>query len=437
MLLRGRACLEWRRRRSTSFDRLSFGVFAMSFSDVERAVQALRDGKLIIVVDDADRENEGDFICAAQSITPDQVDFMLKIGRGTMCVPMSVEEAERLNLKPVIDDRSNTAPHKTAFLTMVDHQDAGTGVSAENRAITVRELANPSATGADFVRPGHMAPLMAMDGGVLRRAGHTEAAVDLMQLAGLRPVGTLIEICSQHGHGMADLAELEEISSEHNIPILSIEALIKYRRMREQLVKRAVEVSIPTQRFGTPSMIGYQVAHESQEPLAMVWGDLSKVDAPLVRMHSSCFTGDVLDSLRCDCGDQLNIAMQMIHEEGAGAVVYLPQEGRGIGLLAKLQAYRLQDEGLDTVEANHKLGFKADMRDYMVGLQILKDLGLQRVRLLTNNPKKTEDFVYNAWDLELVEQVPIVAPPHECRTSYMAAKKEKMGHMLPDEAIGN
>ena len=409
----------------------------MSFSDVERAIQALSAGEMIIVVDDADRENEGDFICAAQSITSEQVDFMLKIGRGTMCVPMSAEEAKRLNLNPVIDDSSNTAPHKTAFLTMVDHERAGTGVSAENRAITVRELANPSATASNFVRPGHMAPLMAMDGGVLRRAGHTEAAVDLMRLAGLRPVGTLIEICSQYGHGMADLAELEEISTQHNIPILSIEALIKYRRMREQLVKRAVEVSIPTQRFGTPQMIGYQVAHESQEPLAIVWGDLSKVDAPLVRMHSSCFTGDVLDSLRCDCGDQLHMAMQMIHEEGAGAVVYLPQEGRGIGLLAKLQAYRLQDEGLDTVEANHKLGFKADMRDYMVGLQILKDLGLQRVRLLTNNPKKTEDFVYNAWDLELVEQVPIVAPPHECRTSYMAAKKEKMGHMLPDEATGN
>ena len=274
----------------------------MSFSDVERAIQALIAGEMIIVVDDADRENEGDFICAAQSITSEQVDFMLKIGRGTMCVPMSAEEAKRLNLNPVIDDSSNTAPHKTAFLTMVDHERAGTGVSAENRAITVRELANPSATASNFVRPGHMAPLMAMDGGVLRRAGHTEAAVDLMRLAGLRPVGTLIEICSQYGHGMADLAELEEISTQYDIPILSIEALIKYRRMREQLVKRAVEVSIPTQRFGTPQMIGYQVAHESQEPLAIVWGDLSKVDAPLVRMHSSCFTGDVLDSLRCDCG---------------------------------------------------------------------------------------------------------------------------------------
>ncbi|MEQ9408362.1 MAG: GTP cyclohydrolase II [Fuerstiella sp.] len=409
----------------------------MPFADIETALDALRQKRMIIVVDDQDRENEGDFICAAETITADQVDFMLKIGRGTMCVPMSVEEAERLKLKPVIDETYNTAPHKTAFLTTVDHLNAGTGVSADNRARTIVELANPDSRPDDFVRPGHMSPLMAMDGGVLRRAGHTEATVDLMRLAGLRPVGTLIEICSQHGHGMADLAELQEISKQYDIPIISIEDLIKYRRVREQLVVRAVEVRIPTREYGTPTMIGYQVMHEHQEPLAIVWGDLASVDAPLVRMHSSCFTGDVLDSLRCDCGDQLHMAMQMIYSEGAGAVVYLPQEGRGIGLLAKLKAYKLQDEGLDTVEANHKLGFKADMRDYMVGLQILKDLGLRRVRLLTNNPKKTEDFVYNAVELELVEQVPIVAPPHACRSSYMATKKNKMGHLLPDDVVGN
>ncbi|APZ96778.1 bifunctional 3,4-dihydroxy-2-butanone-4-phosphate synthase/GTP cyclohydrolase II [Fuerstiella marisgermanici] len=406
----------------------------MPFKKIDNAVQALKQGRMIIVVDDEDRENEGDFVCAAETVTPEQVDFMLKIGRGTMCVPMSVEEAERLRLKPVIDDSHNTAPHKTAFLTTVDHLNAGTGVSADNRACTIRELANPNATADDFVKPGHMSPLMAMDGGVLRRAGHTEATVDLMRMAGMRPVGTLIEICSQRGHGMADMAELEEISAEYDIPIISIEELIKYRRLREQLVSRAVEVQIPTKNFGTPTMIGYQVAHENQEPMAMVWGDLTKVDAPLVRMHSSCFTGDVVDSLRCDCGDQLHMAMQMIHSEAAGAVVYLPQEGRGIGLLAKLKAYKLQDEGLDTVEANHKLGFKADMRDYMVGLQILKDLGLTKVRLLTNNPKKTESFVYSGVDLEVVEQVPIVAPPHACRSTYMATKKEKMGHLLPEDS---
>ncbi|MCP4783822.1 MAG: GTP cyclohydrolase II [Fuerstiella sp.] len=407
------------------------------FEAIENALSALKQGKMIIVVDDEDRENEGDFICAAENITPEQVDFMLRIGRGTMCVPMSADEADRLRLKPVIGDSYNTAPHKTAFLTTVDHLEAGTGVSADNRARTIKELANPQAEPEDFLRPGHLSPLMGMDGGVLRRAGHTEATVDLMRLAGLRSVGAIIEICSQGGHGMADLAELEAISAEHDIPIITIEELIKYRRMREQLITRVVEVKIPMRDCGTPRVIAYQVTHEDQEPMAIVWGDLTKVDAPLVRMHSSCFTGDVLNSLRCDCGDQLQMAMQMIHNEGAGAVVYLPQEGRGIGLLAKLKAYRLQDTGLDTVEANHKLGFKADMRDYMVGLQILKDLGLHRVRLLTNNPKKTEDFVYNAVDLELVAQVPIIAPAHECRSTYMATKKEKMGHILPDDVVGN
>lgn len=409
----------------------------MPFADIENALNALRQGRMIIVVDDEDRENEGDFVCAAESITAEQVDFMLKVGRGTMCVSLPAEDAERLQLRPLVDDTQNTAPNKTAFLTNVDHLEAGTGVSPDNRARTILELANPKSRAEDFVRPGHMCTLMSINGGVLRRAGHTEATTDLLRSAGLQPVGTLIEICSQHGHGMADLAELEELSAEHDIPIISIEQLIKYRRMREQLVTRIVEVEIPTGEFGSPSMVGYQVMHEDQEPMAIVWGDLSAVEAPLVRMHSSCFTGDVLDSLRCDCGDQLRLAMQMIHAEGAGAVVYLPQEGRGIGLLAKLKAYKLQDEGLDTVEANHKLGFKADMRDYMVGLQILKDLGLSKVRLLTNNPKKTESFVYSGVNLEVVEQVPIVAEPHAHRNSYMATKKAKMGHLLPDDAVGN
>lgn len=392
---------------------------------------------MIIVVDDEDRENEGDFICSAELITAEQVDFMLKVGRGTLCVPMAADEAHRLKLSPVIDSGQNTSPNKTAFLTYVDHLDAGTGVSAQNRAKTIRELANANSRPEDFVQPGHVSPLMAMDGGVLRRAGHTEASIDLLRLANRRPVAAIIEICSQKTHGMADMAELREIADQYSIPVVTIEDLIRYRRIRERLLTRAVEVKIPTANCGTPTVIGYKVAHEDQEPLALVWGDLSTADAPLVRMHSSCFTGDVLDSLRCDCGDQLRMAMQMINKEGAGAVVYLPQEGRGIGLMAKLQAYKLQDEGLDTVEANHRLGFKADMRDYMVGLQILKDLGLNRVRLLTNNPKKADAFVYSAVDLDLVEQVPIIAPPHEQRSGYMAAKKNKMGHMLPDEPVGN
>jgi 3,4-dihydroxy 2-butanone 4-phosphate synthase/GTP cyclohydrolase II len=402
---------------------------------IQQAIDALQKGGLIIVVDDEDRENEGDFVCAAESITPEQVDFMLRIGRGTLCVPVTSEDAARLKLRPVVDESSNTAPNKTAFLRAVDHISAGTGVSALNRSRTIRALADPTSVADDFLQPGHVNPLAAMDGGVLRRAGHTEATVDLMRLAGKRPVGALIEICSQTSHGMADLTELQSISRQYDIPMISIEDLIRHRRLREQLISRIVAVPMPTAEFGTPMVIGYQVAHEIQEPLALVWGDLTQVDAPLVRMHSSCFTGDVLDSLRCDCGDQLRMAMHMIHQEGTGAVVYLPQEGRGIGLLAKLKAYQLQDQGLDTVEANHRLGFKADMRDYMVGLQVLKDLGLSRVRLLTNNPKKTDAFVYTGVDLHVIEQVPIVAPPQSLRKNYMATKREKMGHLLPDDVV--
>jgi len=434
-----RCCVEWNQWPELSGQKFSVSIYAevktVPLQSIQQAIDALQKGRMIIVVDDEDRENEGDFICAAESITPEQVDFMLRVGRGTLCVPMAGEEATRLKLRPVVDESSNTAPHKTAFLRAVDHVTAGTGVSAINRTATIRALADPGAVAEDFLQPGHVNPLAAMVGGVLRRAGHTEATIDLMRLAGKRPVGALIEICSQTSHGMADLNELHLIADEHQIPIISIEDLIRFRRLREQLVTRIVAIPMPTAEFGTPTIIGYQVSHEDQEPLALVWGDLKTVDAPLVRMHSSCFTGDVLDSLRCDCGDQLRLAMKMIHNEGAGAVVYLPQEGRGIGLLAKLKAYQLQDEGLDTVEANHRLGFKADMRDYMVGLQILKDLGLTRVRLLTNNPKKTDAFVYTGVDLHVVEQVPIVAPPQSLRTGYMTTKKEKMGHLLPDSVV--
>jgi len=410
---------------------------AVPLQSIQQAIDAIKSGGMVIVVDDEDRENEGDFVCAAESITPEQVDFMLRVGRGTLCVPIIADDAARLKLKPVVEESSNTAPNKTAFLRAVDHVSAGTGVSAINRARTIRALSDPAAIADDFLQPGHVNPLMAMDGGVLRRAGHTEATTDLMRLAGKRPAGALIEICSQTSHGMADYDELQALAKQYTIPIISIEELIRYRRTREQLVTRIVSVPMPTAELGTPMVVGYQVTHESQEPLALVWGDLTKAEAPLVRMHSSCFTGDVLNSLRCDCGDQLRMAMKMIHDEGTGAVVYLPQEGRGIGLLAKLRAYQLQDEGLDTVEANHRLGFKADMRDYMVGLQILKDLGLNRVRLLTNNPKKTDAFVYSGVDLIVVEQVAIVAPPHKCRTNYMAAKRAKMGHLLPDEVVTN
>lgn len=397
---------------------------------IDVALHALQTGRMVIVVDAQDRENEGDLVCAAQSITPEQVDFMLRQGAGVLCVPVPAETAHRLQLDMMVDSTANTSPHQTPFLVPVDHRLSGTGVSAESRALTLREMARGQSTPKDFVRPGHVFPLLAREGGVLRRAGHTEAVVDLLKLAGLEPVGCLIEVCSQRSPGMADLDELEAFSRKHDLPLVTIAEIIQHRRIRERLIHREVEVEIATRDYGRPKLIAYRVEHEDQEPLAMVWGDLSQVDAPLVRMHSSCFTGDILGSLRCDCGDQLHLAIEMIVREGAGAVVYLPQEGRGIGLTAKLKAYQLQDQGLDTVEANHRLGFKADLRDYMIGLQILKDLGLTKVRILTNNPKKTEAF--EQWvDLKVVEQVPIVAPPEEQRQRYLAAKRDKLGHRLP------
>ncbi|MFO1093600.1 MAG: 3,4-dihydroxy-2-butanone-4-phosphate synthase [Planctomycetaceae bacterium] len=402
---------------------------------LEQALAALRSGKLVIVVDAQERENEGDLICAAETITPEMVNFMLRQGAGVLCAPLTREIADRLRLRPMVDPEANTSPHQTPFLVSIDHRDSGTGVSAAARAQTLQALADPHGTAAEFVQPGHIAPLLAREGGVLRRAGHTEAVIDLLKMAGQRPVGCLIEILSQRGHGMADAEELREMSEKHNIPIVSIAEIIQHRQLREQLVHRMVAVDIPTQHYGAPRVIAYRVEHEAQEPpLAIVWGDLSSVPAPLVRMHSSCFTGDLIDSLRCDCGDQLHMAMDMIHQEGVGAVVYLPQEGRGIGLVAKLKAYELQDEGLDTVEANHRLGFKADERDYMVGLQILKDLGLRDVRLLTNNVRKREAIdMFESWvGLRVVEQVKLVAPYHPRREKYLQTKRDKLGHLLPE-----
>lgn len=401
-----------------------------STCSLDEILNRLKAGEMVIVLDAQERENEGDLLCAAEFMTPEKVDFMMRRGAGVLCAPLTQETADRLNLLPIVDRDSNTSAHQTPFLMLVDHREAGTGVSAENRAKTIRALADPNMRKEDFVKPGHVNPLLAREGGVLRRAGHTEASIDLLRMAGLTPVGCIIEICSQRGYGMADLDELQELSRDHDIPIITIADIIQHRRIREKLIHREVEVTIPTEDYGNPLFISYKVEHEDQEPLAIVWGDLTSHPAPLVRMHSSCFTGDILGSLRCDCGDQLHIAMQMIVQEGCGAVVYLPQEGRGIGLTAKLKAYELQDQGLDTVEANHRLGFKADLRDYMVGLQILKDLGLREVRILTNNPKKTEAFE-NWIDLKVVEQVPLVAPPQQQRERYLETKRQKMGHILP------
>jgi 3,4-dihydroxy 2-butanone 4-phosphate synthase / GTP cyclohydrolase II len=402
------------------------------FDSIDDAIAALKQGRMVIVLDADDRENEGDLICAAETITPEQAAFMLRYGAGVLCVPIDNETADRLHLSPLVDAGANSTVNRTHFLTPVDHVTAGTGVSADNRAKTVLALADPNSQHTDFVKPGHVQILLAKDGGILRRAGHTEATIDLLRMAGMKPVGCIIEILSQKHTGMADREELLELATKYNMPMITIDDLLRHRRLGERLIHREVEVNIETGEFGSPNFIAYKVDHEEQEPLAMVWGDLQSVDAPLVRMHSSCFTGDILGSLRCDCGEQLHIAMGMIATEGAGAVVYLPQEGRGIGLSAKLQAYKLQDEGYDTVEANHKLGYKADQRDYMIGLQILKDLGLSKIRLLTNNPKKTESFE-QTWDLKVVEQVPLIAPPVKQREQYMATKRDKMGHHLPGE----
>jgi len=397
------------------------------YSRIEDALQALRDGRVIIVVDDEDREDEGDFIAAAEKITPEIIAFMITHGRGLLCMPILPEVASRLNLHPMVDH--NTAPHQTPYTIPVDHVSCRTGISAEERARTVRTILDPATRPADLVRPGHLFPLVAKEGGVLRRAGHTEAAVDLARLAGLTPAGVICEITD--GIRMAGREKLHAMAREHGLPIVSIEALIKYRRLREKLVHRATEADLPT-RYGQGRIIAYRVQHEpGNEPIALVMGDLSQVEAPLVRLHSSCFTGDLLDSLRCDCGDQLHMALGMIGAEGAGALIYLPQEGRGIGLIEKIRAYNLQDKGLDTVQANIALGYQADLRDYGIGLQILKDLGLTKVRLLTNNPKKTDAFVYYGYDLTVVDQVAIIAPARAERQRYLDAKRDKLGHLLP------
>ncbi|HVR76011.1 MAG TPA: GTP cyclohydrolase II, partial [Planctomycetota bacterium] len=313
----------------------------------------------------------------------------------------------------------------------VDLRTCKTGISASERAATVLAMVSPQTKPEDLARPGHVHPIMAQEGGVLRRAGHTEASVDLARLAGLTPMGVLIEILDENGE-MARRDRLFEIARKHAIPFTSIADLIRYRRRHEKLVRREVSTDLPT-RYGQFKVIGYKVDHETQEPMALVLGDLSSVDAPLVRMHSSCFTGDVLESLRCDCGDQLHIALERIRTEGAGALVYLPQEGRGIGLLEKLKAYALQDAGMDTVEANIILGYRADSRDYGIGVQILKDLGLSKVRLLTNNPKKIESFITYGYDLEVVDQIPLWAESNVHREKYLRAKRDKLGHHLPPD----
>jgi 3,4-dihydroxy 2-butanone 4-phosphate synthase/GTP cyclohydrolase II len=400
---------------------------AEQFSSIEAAIEAFRQGKIVIVVDAEDRENEGDFVCAASAADTEKVNFMLRHGRGQVCMSILPDVAKRLDLPMMVE--TSSAPLGTAFTVPVDHRSARTGITASERAIAIAAILDPVSTPADFVRPGHLFPLVAKEGGVLRRAGHTEATVDLARLAGLPPAGVLCEILDETGN-RAGHTDLVVIARQHGLEMISIEELIRYRRAREKLVERIAEADLPT-KWGRFRLIAYNVKFEAQQPIVLAFGDLTTSAAPLVRLHSSCFTGDLLDSLRCDCGDQLRMAMEMIADEGAGVLVYLPQEGRGIGLVEKIRAYQLQDQGLDTVEANLALGFKADSRDYGVGIQLLKDLGLRQVRLLTNNPKKTDAFIYGGFDLQVVDQVPILPPVNEFNERYLATKREKMGHSFP------
>ncbi|MBI3839911.1 MAG: GTP cyclohydrolase II [Planctomycetia bacterium] len=401
-----------------------------TFSTIEAAVDAIARGEVVIVVDAEDRENEGDFICAAEKVTPEIVNFMITNGRGQLCMPILPEVSERLKLAPMVE--ANTSFLGTSYTVPVDHKTCRTGITAQERALTIASIIDPSSKPSDFVRPGHLFPLVAKEGGVLRRAGHTEATVDLARLAGLAPGGALCEILGPNGD-RATRPLLFELARKHHLEIISIEELIRYRRIREKLVYRAAEAKLPT-KHGLFKMIYYGVKYESQQPFVLVMGEPDKGPVPLVRLHSACFTGDVLGSLRCDCGDQLDMALEMISSEGAGVLVYLPQEGRGIGLVEKIKAYALQDQGLDTVEANLALGYKADTRDYGIGIQLLKDLGLSKIRLLTNNPKKTDAFIYGGFDLQVVDQVPIHPPVNEHNARYIATKRDKLGHQLPETA---
>ena len=399
----------------------------MKFDSVEDAIEDIRRGRMVIVADDEDRENEGDLVMAASMITPQAVNFMAEHGRGLICVTMLPDLAEQLEL-PLRTDR-NTDPHQTAFTISVDaHTKYGvtTGISAQDRAKTIELLASEETVPEDFRRPGHVFPLRAKPGGVLRRVGQTEASVDLALLAGLPPVGVICEILDADGT-MARRPKLEEFAAEHELKFITVAQLVRYRLTRTRLVERIAVASMPT-AYGDFDIIGYSTAMDGREHIALVKGNLDEVDNVLVRMHSECLTGDVFGSKRCDCGEQLQAALRQIDEEGAGAIVYLRQEGRGIGLGNKLKAYHLQDGGLDTVEANEELGFKPDLRDYGIGAQILLDLGIQSMRLLTNNPRKVVGL--DGYDLEITGREPLLVEPGEYNRDYLATKKAKLGHSL-------
>ncbi len=393
---------------------------------IESAIEDIRAGKLVIVVDDEDRENEGDFITASRNATPEVINFMSKHGRGLICVPMLEDRCNELGLELMVNN--NTALHETAFTVSVDLLGHGctTGISAHDRAKTVQALIDPATKPEDLGKPGHIFPLRAKKGGVLRRAGHTEATVDLARLAGFEPSGVLVEIMNDDG-SMARLPELMEIARKFDFKIISIKDLIEYRIKRDSLIDEIVRVDMPTQ-FGHFKLVAFQEKNSSNEHLALVKGSWQPDEPVMVRMHSSCFTGDILGSLRCDCGEQLHKAMEMVEAEGKGAIIYMNQEGRGIGLLNKLKAYRLQEQGMDTVEANLHLGFQTDQRDYGVGAQILRHLGITKLRLISNNPKKRVGLI--GYGLEIVDNLPIRIDPNPHNEKYLQTKKDKMGHEI-------
>ncbi|MEH7355674.1 bifunctional 3,4-dihydroxy-2-butanone-4-phosphate synthase/GTP cyclohydrolase II [Neobacillus drentensis] len=394
------------------------------FNTIDEALTDLKEGKVIIVCDDEDRENEGDFIALAEKATPTVINFMATYGRGLVCVPIDEDLAQKLDLIPMVS--KNTDPHGTAFTVSIDHKFSTTGISAFERSATILSLLDPESKGADFKRPGHIFPLIAKKGGVLRRTGHTEAAVDLARLCGAKPAGVICEIMNEDGT-MARVPQLRKIADELNVKMITIKDLIEYRNKKDNLIKREVEINLPTE-FGSFKAVGYSNLVDDKEHVALVKGEINPETPVLVRVHSECLTGDVFGSYRCDCGPQLHAALNQINQSGNGVLLYMRQEGRGIGLLNKLRAYKLQEEGYDTVEANEKLGFGADLREYGIGAQILKDLGIKKMLLLTNNPRKIKGL--KGYDLEVVERVPLQMEIRKENANYLRTKHDKLGHLL-------